>query len=157
MSTTLTYREVKHAIDVYADHVANNTCIGDTSKARSTVAEALSIGDRTVRDYLMGLPIVIGVKDADFMVTMISYNMPEGTKRHAYSVLSAYAYEQGFTYTAKDYLKTCLEEEAGYSLAVLLNRVYDAGWKVESFQSMRNALHSKVSESMLSDDTLSNY
>ena len=157
MSTsTLTYREVKHAIDSYADQVVNQTH-GNRVESRETVAEALSIGDRTVRDYLMGLPLVVGIEHADFIVSMIAHTMPEGTKRHAYSVLSAFSYEQGMKHTAKDYLKSCLEEEAGYSFAVLLNRIYDAGWKPESFESMRNEVHPKATKKMESDDTLSNY
>jgi hypothetical protein len=107
------------------------------------MAEVVS-ADLQVRDYLMGLPLTLSVKDSIRFAEAIIPLVEEKHRAPWYAVLSAYHYENGDTPSAFLSLIECQKLSPDYSLANLLDRVYKAGWPAPAFASMRNELHPKV-------------
>jgi hypothetical protein len=107
------------------------------------MAEVVS-ADIQVRDYLLGLPLELSVKDSIRFAEAIIPLVEEKHRAPWYAVLSAYHYENGDTELAYLALTECQKLAPEYSLAKLLNRVYGAGWPAPAFASMRNELHPKV-------------
>jgi hypothetical protein len=60
------------------------------------------------------------------------------------SLFAALAYESGDGALAHRALDRALADSNGYALALLLRRVFTAGWPPESFAAMRRELHPKV-------------
>lgn len=107
------------------------------------MAEVVS-ADIQVRDYLLGLPLTLSVKDSIRFAEAIIPLVEEKHRTPWYAVLSAYHYENGDTPSAFLALIECKKLTPDYSLANLLDRVYKAGWPAPAFASMRNELHPKV-------------
>jgi hypothetical protein len=107
------------------------------------MAEVVS-ADIQVRDYLLGLPLTLSVKDSVRFAEAIIPLVEEKHRTPWYAVLSAYHYENGDTPSAFLSLIECKKLTPDYSLANLLDRVYKAGWPAPAFASMRNELHPKV-------------
>ena len=117
------------------------------------MAEVVS-ADIQVRDYLLGLPLELSVKDSIAFAETIIPLVDEKHRAPWYAVLSAYHYENGDTPSAFLALIECQKLAPDYSLANLLDRVFKAGWPAPAFASMRNELHPKV-KAML-DETAEN-
>jgi hypothetical protein len=117
------------------------------------MAEVVS-ADIQVRDYLLGLPLELSVKDSIAFAETIIPLVDEKHRAPWYAVLSAYHYENGDTPSAFLALIECQKLAPDYSLANLLDRVFKAGWPAPAFANMRNELHPKV-KAML-DDTAEN-
>lgn len=109
------------------------------------MAEVVS-ADVCVRDYLLGLPLEMGIADCVRFAEAIIPLVEEKHRTPWYSVLSAYHYENGDTPSA--YLALEMANE-NYSLAKLLTRVYGSGWPAPAFAQMRNELHPKVKKGLL--------
>jgi hypothetical protein len=109
------------------------------------MAEVVS-ADIQVRDYLLGLPLTLSVKDSIRFAEAIIPLVDEKHRTPWYAVLSAYHYENGDTPSAFLALIECQKLAPDYSLAKLLDRVFRAGWPAPAFASMRNELHPKVVE-----------
>jgi hypothetical protein len=107
------------------------------------MAEVVS-ADIQVRDYLLGLPLELSVKDSIRFAETIIPLVEEKHRTPWYAILSAYHYENGDTPSAFLALIECQKLAPDYSLANLLDRVYKAGWPAPAFASMRNELHPKV-------------
>ena len=107
------------------------------------MAEVVS-ADIQVRDYLLGLPLTLSVKDSIRFAEAIIPLVDEKHRTPWYAVLSAYHYENGDTPSAFLALIECQKLAPDYSLAKLLDRVFRAGWPAPAFASMRNELHPKV-------------
>lgn len=107
------------------------------------MAEVVS-ADVSVRDLLLGLPLTLSVKDSIRFAETILPLVEEKHRTPFFTVLSAYHYENGDTPSAFLALLEAQKLNSDYSLATLLDRVFRAGWPVESFASMRNELHPKV-------------
>ena len=67
------------------------------------------------------------------------------------SLYSAVSYEQGEGALAVKLLDQALDAQSAYPLALLLRRVYAAGWPAESFATMRKELHPKVCAALFSE------
>lgn len=109
------------------------------------MAEVVS-ADIQVRDYLLGLPLELSVKDSIRFAETIIPLVEEKHRAPWYAVLSAYHYEGGDTPSAFLALIECRKLAPDYSLANLLDRVFRAGWPAQAFANMRNELHPKVKE-----------
>ena len=157
MSTsTLTYREVKTAIDTYVGDYPTSSVTTDKA-VLNTIVEAISTGDRPVRDYIIGLPAVVSLPQADTVLSEFVMAMPTGQLRHALTPLSQFVYEAGDAPTAYRFLEIALTEESDYSLAVLLKQYYDKGVTSSAFREMREGIHPIVIALMENDEVLSNY
>lgn len=69
---------------------------------------------------------------------------PRGFVAPIASVFAALAYERGEGALAQRALDRALADDQKYSLALLLRRVFTAGWPAQSFTAMRKELHPKV-------------
>ncbi len=69
---------------------------------------------------------------------------PRGFVAPIASVFAALAYERGEGALAQRALDRAFADDEKYSLALLLRRVFSAGWPAESFTAMRKELHPKV-------------
>ena len=69
---------------------------------------------------------------------------PRGFIAPIASIFSALAYERGEGALAHKALDRALADDERYSLALLLRRVFTAGWPPQSFSAMRAELHPKV-------------
>ncbi|MEY4109510.1 MAG: hypothetical protein RJB35_824, partial [Actinomycetota bacterium] len=69
---------------------------------------------------------------------------PRGFVAPIASIFAALAYERGEGALAHKALDRALVDDERYSLALLLRRVFTAGWPPQSFTAMRAELHPKV-------------
>ena len=76
---------------------------------------------------------------------------PAGYLAPIASLYSAVSYEKGDNELALAALEQALVDDPQYPLALLLRRVYLAGWPAESFATMRKELHPKVCAALFSE------
>lgn len=67
------------------------------------------------------------------------------------TLLSAISYEVGDLALATSSLEQALEADDTYPLALLLKRVFNAGWPAETFATMRTELHPKITSAIFDD------
>jgi hypothetical protein len=77
---------------------------------------------------------------------------PVGQVAPVASLFAALAYESGDGALAHRALDRALADINGYALALLLRRVFTAGWPPQSFAAMRRELHPKVSSGIFGLD-----
>ena len=97
-----------------------------------------------LRDYFLGMPDDFGVK---FMIEFAEAIVEKTEAHNSYAIktiLSAFYFENSEIGKANKLLAEALESNPNYSLAKLLTRVFNAGWPVEAFVTMRKELHPKV-------------
>lgn len=97
-----------------------------------------------IRDYLLGLPNVYSLETCKSFLSYLGASVDESESYSLLTILSAYFYEQNEIELCALSLATALEIKPDYSLAKLLDRVYEAGWSADSFVRMRNELHETV-------------
>lgn len=111
-----------------------------------TVANVLHyLTDIQVRDYALG---IIDKYDAKATLDTLNYLLDKAPTDTAFinapaCLLAAFLYERGDSATANIVLSNAQQH---YSLAMLLRRVFTAGWPAVSFTLMRAELHPKVVE-----------
>lgn len=69
----------------------------------------------------------------------------------AATLLSALSYESGDRQTARTSLDRALDADPQYPLALLLKRVFEAGWPAETFATMRTELHPKITAAIFDE------
>ncbi len=102
------------------------------------------MSDIQVRDFAMGSH---SDDTSDFYWRMwrdLLVIAPRGFVAPIASVFAAMAYERGEGALAHKALDRALDDDAKYSLAMLLRRVFTAGWPPQSLTAMRTELHPKV-------------
>jgi hypothetical protein len=102
------------------------------------------ISDIQVRDYALGSH---NDETADAYWQMwreLLLIAPRGFVAPIASIFAALAYERGEGALAHKALDRALADDERYSLALLLRRVFTAGWPPQSFSAMRAELHPKV-------------
>lgn len=102
------------------------------------------ISDIQVRDFALGSH---NVETADAYWQMwreLLLIAPRGFVAPIASIFAALAYERGEGALAHKALDRALADDDRYSLALLLRRVFTAGWPPQSFSAMRAELHPKV-------------
>ena len=104
--------------------------------------------DLQVRDYAMGLATAEN-KDELFNLWHWLMNLsPKGYIAPVACIFAACAYESGETDLAHNGLLSALADCPNYPLALLLRRVFTAGWPADSFAQMRAQLHPKICTSL---------
>ena len=118
---------------------------GRGSEDRELVARVIGrMSDIRVRDFAMGSHTP---ETADWYWQMwreLLVLAPRGFVSPIASVFAAVAYERGEGALAQKALDRALADDEKYSLALLLRRVFTAGWPAQSFTAMRKELHPKV-------------
>ena len=102
------------------------------------------LSDIQVRDFSLGSHTE---ENADFYWRMwrdLLRIAPRGFVAPIASLFASMAYERGEGALAHRALDRALADDDQYSLALLLRRVFTAGWPPESFSAMRAELHPKV-------------
>jgi hypothetical protein len=112
---------------------------------RELVARVIGrMSDIQVRDFSLGSHTD---ESADFYWRMwrdLLRIAPRGFVAPIASLFASMAYERGEGALAHRALDRALADDDQYSLALLLRRVFTAGWPPESFTAMRAELHPKV-------------
>ena len=135
-----THLEAKTALDSLLNSFQDSRMIEENDIKTATLGIALSV---QIRDYALG---AIGLElDAEDSLSFINAIEAIGGESASLSAIkAAYLYELEDKTEANKALDKALELQNGHSLALLLRRVFSAGWPSHSFSSMRNELHPKV-------------
>jgi hypothetical protein len=102
------------------------------------------MSDIQVRDFALGSHNEESAEWYWKMWRELLISAPMGFIAPIASVFAALAYERGDTALAHRALDRALADDSHYSLAILLRRVFSAGWPAQSFTVMRRDLHPKV-------------
>lgn len=97
-----------------------------------------------VRDLLMGLPVERDIQFVGSWAAFVAKLTPIEYAAPIASIISSLYYSIGDTTEANKYLGVAYQSNPSYSLAKLLDRVYQTGWPEGAFNNMRNELHGKV-------------
>jgi tetratricopeptide (TPR) repeat protein len=97
-----------------------------------------------VRDFLLGIAKERDVNHVGSWAAYVGNRTPRLYDVPMATILSSLYFSEGDEEQANHYLGVALEINPEYSLAVLLNRVYQSGWAPKGFSSMRNDLHDLV-------------
>ncbi len=118
---------------------------GRAAEDRELVARVIGrMSDIQVRDFALGSHTP---ETSDWYWQMwreLLVAAPRGFVAPIASVFAALAYERGEGALAQRALDRALADDEKYSLALLLRRVFTAGWPAQSFTAMRKELHPKV-------------
>jgi hypothetical protein len=118
---------------------------GRGAEDRELVARVIGrLSDIQVRDFALG-----SHSEETFDAYMAMWRdliriAPRGFVAPIASLFAALAYESGEGALAHKALDRALHDDDHYSLALLLRRVFTAGWPPQSFTAMRAELHPKV-------------
>ncbi len=125
--------------------LAGEYALGRGAEDRELAARVIGrISDIQVRDYALGSH---NDETADVYWQMwreLLLIAPRGFVAPIASIFAALAYERGEGALAHKALDRALADDERYSLALLLRRVFTAGWPPQSFSAMRAELHPKV-------------
>lgn len=119
---------------------------------KETIANVLYyLTDIQVRDYALGL---LDPAQPDKFRPALSVLLEAAPTDTAYinapaCLLAALEYEQD---NKEDALVMLSNASENYSLAMLLSRVFEAGWPAEAFGNMRDELHPRVVASIFEED-----
>lgn len=118
---------------------------GRAAEDRELAARVIGrLSDIQVRDFALGSHTL---ETAEFYWRMwrdLLRIAPRGFVAPVASLFAAMAYERGEGALAQRAIDRALQDDDQYSLAILLRRVFTAGWPAESFTAMRAQLHPKV-------------
>lgn len=104
----------------------------------------MRLRDLQVRDFALGCMTKQDVKEHVEFWRWVVRIAPTAYKAPPATLLSATAYELGETHLAESALESALDADPQYPLALLLKRVFAAGWPPETFATMRTELHPKI-------------
>ena len=102
------------------------------------------LSDIQVRDFALGIHSEETLDAYWAMWKELLRIAPNGYVAPIASIFAAVAYESGQGALAHKALDRALIDNPGYSLALLLRRVFSAGWPAAAFIQMREQLHPKV-------------
>ncbi len=119
--------------------------LGRGGEDRELVARVIGrCSDIQVRDFALGSHDEESTDGYWQMWRDLLLIAPRGFVAPIASIFAALAYERGEGALAHKALDRALVDDERYSLALLLRRVFTAGWPPESFRAMRAELHPKV-------------
>ena len=101
-----------------------------------------------VRDFVLGLPKERDIQFVGSWAAFVGKSTPTEYAAPIATIISSLYYSVGDKEEATRYLGLAYASDPTYSLAKLLDRVYQAGWESTGFESMRNELHDKVKENL---------
>ena len=104
--------------------------------------------DIQLRDFMLGLPSEREVVAVNKYLTYLYDTVPTKFITPIASVLAANLYSMEEIDSAKEMLHNAIVHNPSYSLANLLNRVFNTSWPAGAFKTMTEELHPKVKEGM---------
>ena len=105
----------------------------------------MRLRDLQVRDFALGCMTLDELSDHVRLWQWVVRIAPTKFVAPPATVLSAISYEVGEPALAESSLDMALQADPEYPLALLLKRVFAAGWPAETFATMRTDLHPKIS------------
>ncbi len=111
----------------------------------------MRLRDLQVRDFALGC---MEGKDLDKHVEMWRWVVRIAPTRFLAppaTLLAAISYQVGDVALATSSLEQALEADGQYPLALLLKRVFAAGWPAETFATMRTELHPKITAAIFEE------
>jgi hypothetical protein len=140
-----TYATARKAVDSCLNAYQDSKQFSDSDSlnAWQGITEGVQI-----RDYALGAIGLTLNSPQDSIYFIKSLIEKHGENAPLLSLLGAYTYEAQDSAGALIVLNKALELDDSHSLTKLLMRVMHAGWPCESFVSMRNELHPKVTEGL---------
>jgi len=127
-------------VDLAGEYEAMGCSVNTLLKAR--VLGRLS--DIQIRDFALGSHNEKSIVTYQNMWSELLALAPSGFIAPVASRCAAIAYERADKESAAQYLRRAIADDARYSLATLLQRVFASGWPVNAFAAMRADLHPKV-------------
>ena len=121
----------------------------DTAPDEQHIAE-ITAGlnkDIQLRDFVLGLPSERPIAAVNTYLAFFMDVVPGEFIAPVASILAANLYSIEDE-SAREVLSQALENNPSYSLANLLNRVFNSGWPADAFKAMTEELHPKVKEGM---------
>lgn len=109
------------------------------------------VGDIQVRDFALGSHDETSIDFYWAMWRYLTRIAPSGFVAPIATLFAALSYERGEGALAQRALDRALSDDPSYPLALLLRRVFSAGWPPESFVAMRKDLHPKVCAGIFTD------
>ena len=127
-------------VDLAGEYEAMGCSVNTLLKAR--VLGRLS--DIQVRDFALGSHNHKSMSTYLLMWSELLSMAPPGFIAPVASLCAAISYESADKESAGQYLRRAIADDARYSLATLLQRVFASGWPINAFAAMRADLHPKV-------------
>lgn len=127
-------------VDLAGEYEAMGCSVNTLLKAR--VLGRLS--DIQIRDFALGSHNEKSIVQYQMMWSELLALAPSGFIAPVASLCAAIAYESADKESAAQYLRQAIADDARYSLATLLQRVFASGWPANAFAAMRADLHPKV-------------
>ena len=127
-------------VDLAGEYESMGCSVNTLLKAR--VLGRLS--DIQVRDFALGSHNEKSIDTYFAMWSELLSIAPSGFIAPVASLCAAIAYESADKEGAAQYLRRAIADDARYSLATLLQRVFASGWPINAFAAMRADLHPKV-------------
>jgi hypothetical protein len=103
--------------------------------------------DIQLRDFVLGLPSEAPIERVNAYLAYFMHSVPAKFIAPIASILAANLYSVEDK-EAKNVLSLALIHEPRYSLAQLLNRVFNSDWPAGAFKTMTEELHPKVKAGM---------
>jgi hypothetical protein len=121
----------------------------DTAPDEQHIAEVAAglKKDIQLRDFVLGLPSELPIVKVNLYLSFFMETIPSEFIAPVASILAANLYSVEDE-SAKEVLSQALENDPRYSLAQLLNRVFNSGWPSSAFTTMTHELHPKVKAGM---------
>ena len=127
-------------VDLALDYEMNGSC--DDLDLLAHVIGRLS--DIQVRDYALGSHNDENLSTYLAMWHNLTIIAPAHYIAPVACLFASLAYENGDSELALKAIERALHDDPAYSLAILLRRVFKAGWPPRSFSAMRAELHPKI-------------
>jgi hypothetical protein len=102
------------------------------------------LSDIQVRDYALGSHNDENLSTYLAMWHNLTIIAPTGFIAPVACLFASLVYENGDSELALKAIERALRDDPSYSLAILLRRVFKAGWPPRSFSAMRAELHPKI-------------
>ena len=134
----------KRLTDAIYTQLDSNTAPDDDHIAEITAGVNKDI---QLRDFVLGLPSERPIAAVNAYLACFMDTVPGEFIAPVASILAANLYSIEDT-TAQSVLSQALENNPSYSLAQLLNRVFNSGWPAGAFVAMTYELHPKVKAGM---------
>ncbi len=150
-TASITRREARLAVDTFVHNYVANTADSVSSETIVSMQQGVA-KDIQIRDYLLGLSLEYPLPSLIEALSVMVEFIPQGDRAGIYSVLAAHNYQNEDVAHAQEFLALAFDEDDSYSLAKLLQRVFNAGWPAGAFATMTAELHPKVVAGL--DDTI---
>ena len=144
-------KTIQQAGAMQVEHFFQEYEAGRYEPGDAAIAQLLHyLTDTQIRDYTLG---ILNKYDAKHTLNALNFLLDQAPTDTEYinapaCLLAAFLYERGDSASAAITLSNA---QNNYSLAILLRRVFQAGWPASSFTAMRAEIHPKVAKGIFGE------